>query len=192
MFFNTRMETGRPRFHMGICDPRYHTVIPGNPRIRTGIDVISIPVWKRGVPVPIWGFVNPRYPQRQGGFFLFLGQNFRWHAGAPVTQGKAKTLIPITTQGVPVLERAGGQKKSHMGSPRSWKKFVTIWGVTYTPTPLTFSLACVSSKKEGRLPTSLATDKVIAKLYYIGIVNTFHHSYSQRILRYALQKTVMF
>jgi hypothetical protein len=42
------------------------------------------------------------------------------------------------------------------------------------------------------LPTSLATDNVIAKLYYIGTVNTFHHSYSQRILRYALQKIFTF
>jgi hypothetical protein len=113
------METGRPRFHMGICDPRYHTVIPGNPRIRTGIDVISIPVWKRGVPVPIWGFVNPHwvgFAQRQGGKFCFLGQNFRWCTGAPVTQGKAKTPIPITIRGVPVPERARRQK-------------ITIWTV---------------------------------------------------------------
>jgi hypothetical protein len=42
------------------------------------------------------------------------------------------------------------------------------------------------------LPTSLATDNVIAKLYYIGTVNTFHHSYSQRILMYAPQKTFTF
>jgi hypothetical protein len=33
----------------------------GNPRIETGINVFSIPTWKRGDPVSIWGFVNPRY-----------------------------------------------------------------------------------------------------------------------------------
>jgi hypothetical protein len=110
------METGRPFSIWGFVNPLYHTVIPGNPHIGTGINVISIPVWKRGVPVPIWGFVNPPYHMVK---FWFLGQNFRWRAGAPMTQGKAKTPIPITIWGVPVLEQAGGQKKSHMGSPRS-------------------------------------------------------------------------
>jgi hypothetical protein len=38
----------------------------------------------------------------------------------------------------------------------------------------------------------LQSDGVTAKLYYIGTVNTFHHSYSQRILRYALQRTFTF
>jgi hypothetical protein len=115
---------GNPRFHAGIdvfailvwkwgdpvsiwgfVNPRYHTVIPGNPCIGTGIDVISIPVWKQGGPVLIWGFVNPRYHTVK---FWFLGQKFRWRTGAPVTQGKAKTPIPITIRGVPVPERAGG------------------------------------------------------------------------------------
>jgi hypothetical protein len=41
-------------------------VIPGNPIIRTGINVISIPVWKGGVPISIWGFVN--YKGRAGNF----------------------------------------------------------------------------------------------------------------------------
>jgi hypothetical protein len=36
-------------------------VIPGNPCIETGINVFLIPVWKRGNPISIWGFVNPRY-----------------------------------------------------------------------------------------------------------------------------------
>jgi hypothetical protein len=36
-------------------------VIPGNPHIKTGIDVFLIPVWKCGDPVSIWGFVIPRY-----------------------------------------------------------------------------------------------------------------------------------
>jgi hypothetical protein len=117
---------GNPRFHAGIdvfaisvwkrgdpiskwgfVNPRNHMVIPGNPRIGMGIDVISIPVWKRGVPVPIWGFVNPRYHTIK---FWFLGQNFRWRASAPMTQGKVKTPILITIRGVPMPERAGGQK----------------------------------------------------------------------------------
>jgi hypothetical protein len=38
----------------------------------------------------------------------------------------------------------------------------------------------------------LQSDNVIAKLYCIGTVNTFNHSYSQRILRYALQTTFTF
>jgi hypothetical protein len=129
---------GNPYFHAGIdvfaipvwkrgdpvsiwafVNPRYHTVIPGNPRIGTGINVISIPVWKRGVPI---GMQLQRWVgcvQRQGGKFWFLGQHFRWRAGAPVTQGKVKTPIPITVRGVPVPEQAGRQKISHMGSPRS-------------------------------------------------------------------------
>ncbi len=109
-------KRGDPVSIWGFVNPCYHTVIPGNPCIGMGINVISIPVWKRGVPVPIWGFVNPHYHMVK---FLFLGQNFRWHTGAPVTQGKAKTPIPITIRGVPMLEREGGQKISHMGSPRS-------------------------------------------------------------------------
>jgi hypothetical protein len=109
-------KQGDPVSILRFVNPVYHTVIPGNPHIGTGIDVISIPVWKQGVPVLIWGFVSPRYHKVK---FWFLGQNFRWHAGATVTQGKAKTPIPITIRGVPMLERAGGQKKSHMGSPRS-------------------------------------------------------------------------
>ncbi len=109
-------KRGDPFSIWGFVNPRYHTVIPGNPRIGMGIDVISIPVWKRGVPVPIWGFVNPRYNTVK---FWLLGQNFRWRAGAPVTQRKAKTPIPITIRGVPVPERARGWKISHMGSPRS-------------------------------------------------------------------------
>jgi hypothetical protein len=36
-------------------------LIPGNPRFHVGIDVLAIPVWKRGGPVSIWGFVNPSY-----------------------------------------------------------------------------------------------------------------------------------
>jgi hypothetical protein len=98
----------------GFVNPRYHMVIPGNPCIGTGINVISIPVWKWGVPVPIWGFVNPRYHMVK---FWFLGQYFRWRAGTPVTQGKAKKLLPITIRGVPVPEWAGGQKKSHWAVP---------------------------------------------------------------------------
>jgi hypothetical protein len=109
-------KRGDPISIWGFVNPRYHTIIPGNPRIGTGIDVISIPVWKQGVPVLIWGFVNPGYYTV---IFWFLGPNFRWRAGAPVTQGKAKTPIPITIRGVSMLERAGGQKNSHMGSPRS-------------------------------------------------------------------------
>jgi hypothetical protein len=109
-------KQGDPVSIWGFVNPCYHTVIPGNPHIGTGIDVTSIPVWKRGVPIPIWGFVNPRYHMVK---FWFLGQNFRWHTGAPVTQGKAKTPIPITIRGVPMPEWAGGQKISHMGSPCS-------------------------------------------------------------------------
>jgi hypothetical protein len=89
-------------------------VIPGNPRIGTGIDVILIPVWKRGVPVPIWGFVNPCNHTVK---FLFLGQNFRWRAGAPVTQGKAKPPILITIRGIPMPEQTGGQKFPYGQSP---------------------------------------------------------------------------
>jgi hypothetical protein len=33
-------------------------VIPGNPHIEMGIDVFSIPVWKWGDPVSIWGLKN--------------------------------------------------------------------------------------------------------------------------------------
>ncbi len=115
-------KRGDPIFIWGFVNPCYHTIIPGNPHIGMGIDVISIPVWKRGVPVPIWEFVNPCWvgcTQRQGGKFWFIGQNFRWRTGAPVTQGKAKTPILITIRGVPVLEWARRQKISHMGSPHS-------------------------------------------------------------------------
>ncbi len=115
-------KRGDPVSIWGFVNPRYHMVIPGNPRIRTGADAISITVSKRGAPVPIWRFVSPRWvgcAQRQGGNFWFLGQNFRWRAGTPVTQGKAKTPIPITIRGVPMPERAMRQKKSHMGSPHS-------------------------------------------------------------------------
>ncbi len=108
-------KRGDPISIWGFVNPRYHWVIPGYPRIGMGIKVISIPVWKRGVPVLIWGFVNSRYHTVK---FWFLGQKFRWHASAPVIQRKAKTPITITIRGVPVPERAGGQKKSHMGSPR--------------------------------------------------------------------------
>jgi hypothetical protein len=38
----------------------------------------------------------------------------------------------------------------------------------------------------------LQSDIVTAKLYYIGTLNTFHHRNSQRILRYALQRTFTF
>ncbi len=38
----------------------------------------------------------------------------------------------------------------------------------------------------------LQSEDVTAKLYYIWTLNTFHHSYSQRILRYALQRTFTF
>ncbi len=38
----------------------------------------------------------------------------------------------------------------------------------------------------------LQSDNVTEKIYYIGTLNTFHHSYSQRILRYALQRTFKF
>ncbi len=53
------------------------------------------------------------------GKFWFLGQNFRCCAGAPMTQGKAKTPIPINIRGVPMPERARSYKNSHMGSPCS-------------------------------------------------------------------------
>jgi hypothetical protein len=57
---------------------------------------------------------------------------------------------------------------------------------------LDFQLGMCVIQEEGWLPTSLATDNVIAKLSYIGTVNTFHHSYSQRILKCAPQKTFTF
>jgi hypothetical protein len=100
-------KRGDPVSIWGFVNPCYHTVVPGNPHIGTGIYVISIPVWRRGVPVPIWGFVNPRNHMVK---FWFLSQSFLWHAGALVTQGKVKTPNPITKRGVPVPERAGGQK----------------------------------------------------------------------------------
>jgi hypothetical protein len=112
-------KRGDPISIRGFLNPRYHTVIPGNPRIGMGIDVVSI-VWKWGVPVPIWGFVNPRYHTVK---VWFLGQNFRWRTGAPVTQGKAKTPIPITIRGVPVSERARGQNNSYR---LVWAKKVSL------------------------------------------------------------------
>ena len=65
------METGSPRSDMRICE----SLLPyGNPRIGTRIDVISIPEWKRGVPVPIWGLVNPHYHTLWAGNFGFLAK----------------------------------------------------------------------------------------------------------------------
>jgi hypothetical protein len=64
-------------------------VIPGNPRIETGINVFSIPICKRGDPVSIWGFVNPRY-------HMVIPGNPRIRMGIDVIS------IPIWKQGVPV------------------------------------------------------------------------------------------
>ncbi len=65
-------------------------VIPGNPRIEMGIDGFSIPVWKRGNPLSIWGFVNPRY-------HMVIPGNPHIGTGVDVIS------IPIWKQGVPVL-----------------------------------------------------------------------------------------
>jgi hypothetical protein len=65
-------------------------VIPGNPCIEMEIDVFSIPVWKRGNPVSIWGFVNPRY-------HTVIPGNPRIGTGIDVIS------IPVWKWGVPVL-----------------------------------------------------------------------------------------
>ncbi len=55
-----------------------------------------------------------------------------------------------------------------------------------------FQLGTCIIQEEGRLLLLLQSHNATAKLYYIWTVNTFHHSYSQRILRYALQRTFTF
>jgi hypothetical protein len=40
-------------------------------------------------------------------------------------------LIPVRIRGVPICERVGIQKNSHMGSPRTHNEIVRIWGLTY-------------------------------------------------------------
>jgi hypothetical protein len=119
-------KQGDPVSIWGFVNPCYHTVIPGNPHIGTGIDVNSFLVWKWGVPVPIWGFVNPHYHTVK---FWFLGQNFRWHAGAPVTQGKAKTPIPITIRGVPMLVLMGTLLGTIFIVLVAWTEFCYKFGV---------------------------------------------------------------
>ncbi len=65
-------------------------VIPGNPCIETGINIFSIPVWKRGDPVSIWGFVNPRY-------HMVIPGNPCIETGINIFS------IPVWKRGVPVL-----------------------------------------------------------------------------------------
>jgi hypothetical protein len=67
-----------------------------------------------------------------------------------------------------------------------------INGSAYTPTPLTFSRHMYHPRRKAGCLLLLQSDDVTAKLYYIGTVNTFHHSYSQRILKYAFQRTFNF
>jgi hypothetical protein len=64
-------------------------VIPGNPRIETGINVFSILVWKRGDPVSIWGFVNPRS-------YTVIPGNPRTGTGIDAIS------IPLWKRGVPI------------------------------------------------------------------------------------------
>jgi hypothetical protein len=46
-----------------------------------------------------------------------------------MTKWIAKITVPVTIWGVPVWK---GRKKSHLGTPRNHKVFVTIWGLTHT------------------------------------------------------------
>jgi hypothetical protein len=57
--------------------------------------------------------------KREGRKFWFLDQNFRQHAGTPVTPGEGKNTIPIIIRGLPVPERAMRKKI----------KKVPIWAV---------------------------------------------------------------
>ncbi len=85
-------------------------VIPGNPRIEIGIDVFSIPVWKQGDPVSIWGFVNPHS-------YTVIPGNPR------IGTGIDAILIPVWKRGVPVL--IWGFVNSHYGREilLPWQKF---------------------------------------------------------------------
>jgi hypothetical protein len=64
-------------------------VIPGNPRFHAGVDVFAIPIWKRGDPVSIWGFVNPCY-------HMVIPGNPHIETGIDVIS------IPVWKRGVPV------------------------------------------------------------------------------------------
>jgi hypothetical protein len=85
-------------------------VIPGNPHIKTGINVFSIPVWKQGDPISIWGFVNPRS-------YMVIHDNPRIGTGIDAIS------IPVWKRGVPVP--IWGFMDSHYGWEIlvSWPKF---------------------------------------------------------------------
>jgi hypothetical protein len=85
-------------------------VISGNPHVEMGINVFSIPVWKRGDPISIWGFVNPRsYTVIPGNPRIGMWIN--------------AISIPVWKWGVPVL--IWGFVNSHYGREIlvSWPKF---------------------------------------------------------------------
>jgi hypothetical protein len=85
-------------------------VIPGNPHFHTGIDVFAIPVWKRGDPVSIWGFVNPRY--------------YTVISGNPcIGMGIDVISILVWKQGVPVPIWGFVRAKAGREILLSWPKF---------------------------------------------------------------------
>ncbi len=50
-----------------------------------------------------------------------------------------KTMLPISIWGVPIQKWAGRLGYSHMGNPRFRIEFVSIWGPTYVPIPVSSS-----------------------------------------------------
>ena len=49
-----------------------------------------------------------------------------------VAKWMAKNTVPVTIWGVPIrMERGRETKKSHLGTPRNHKVFVTIRGLAY-------------------------------------------------------------
>ncbi len=150
---------GSARFDMGFLSPRFHTVIPVSKRWSLifhspyGNGECPFPYRDSLIPVSIrWSpfqngdqwFFTPRMGTGSArshtgilwspfaGNFWFLGQNFRPRAGASVTQGKAKTPIPVTIRGAPEWENTARQKNSHTGSARFGNELLTIWGLTDT------------------------------------------------------------
>ena len=64
------MGTASARSHTGILPSPF---LYGDPCFEMGINDFSLPVWERGVPVPIWGFFDPHLRENFGFLAKILG-----------------------------------------------------------------------------------------------------------------------
>jgi hypothetical protein len=104
------------------CNPRMHTGIDLDPHMHTGISCHAICF---GCGMCMMLCIHKILIHCATHVKILI------HACLEERSLTRQKLIPVCIREVPICERAGIQKISHMGSPRMHNEIVRIWGLTY-------------------------------------------------------------